>query len=61
MQTDIANLSMLDVYITSLLRTFDTKTLLGIHSDIFEQIFDWAGVYKVKDYGERPHAHLKDK
>jgi fido (protein-threonine AMPylation protein) len=52
---------MLDVYITSLLRTFDTKTLLGIHSDIFEQIFDWAGVYKVKDYGERPHAHLKDK
>ncbi len=41
-EADITNLSMLAVYNQSY-KVFDTKTLQDIHSNIFGQIYDWAG------------------
>ena len=44
-EADITNLSMLAVYNYSY-KTFDTKTLQDIHSNIFGQIYDWAGEFR---------------
>lgn len=44
-EADITNLSMLAVYNQSY-KIFDTKTLQGIHSSIFGQIYDWAGEFR---------------
>jgi len=44
-EADITNLSMLAVYNQSY-KVFDTKTLQDIHSNIFGQIYDWAGEFR---------------
>jgi len=44
-EADITNLSMLAVYNQSY-KVFDTRTLQEIHSDIFGQIYDWAGEFR---------------
>lgn len=44
-EADITNLSMLAVYNQSY-NVFDTKTLQDIHSNIFGQIYDWAGEFR---------------
>ena len=44
-EADITNLSMLAVYHQSY-KVFDTKTLQDIHSNIFGQIYDWAGEFR---------------
>lgn len=45
-EADITNLSMLAVYNQSY-KVFDTKTLQDIHSNIFGQIYDWAGEFRI--------------
>lgn len=44
-EADITNLSMLAVYNQSY-KVFDTKALQDIHSNIFGQIYDWAGEFR---------------
>jgi len=44
-EADITNLSMLAVY-NQTYKVFDTKTLQDIHSNIFGQIYDWAGEFR---------------
>ncbi len=44
-EADITNLSMLAVYNQSY-KVFDTKTLQDVHSNIFGQIYDWAGEFR---------------
>jgi len=44
-EADITNLSMLAVYNQSY-KVFDTKTLQDIHSNIFGQIYEWAGEFR---------------
>ena len=44
-EADITNLSMIAVYNQSY-KVFDTKTLQDIHSNIFGQIYDWAGEFR---------------
>ena len=44
-EADITNLSMLVVY-NQTYKVFDTKTLQDIHSNIFGQIYDWAGEFR---------------
>ena len=44
-EADITKLSILAVYNQSY-KVFDTKTLQDIHSNIFGQIYDWAGEFR---------------
>lgn len=44
-EADITNLSMLAVYNQSY-KVFDTKTLQDIHTNMFGQIYDWAGEFR---------------
>ncbi|MGB4985765.1 MAG: Fic family protein [Erysipelotrichaceae bacterium] len=44
-EADITNLAMVAVYNQSY-KVFDTKTLQDIHSNIFGQIYDWAGEFR---------------
>jgi cell filamentation protein len=45
-EADITNLAMLAVYNQSY-KVFDTKTLQDIHLNIFGQIYDWAGEFRI--------------